>query len=66
MLGGMAPMAIVDLKAGKGPEEAIAQIREREYWKAWGSYKCAVLLVGIGYDPKTLKHSSKVEWAEAQ
>ncbi len=60
------PPFIVELKAGKGPEEAIAQIREREYWKAWGSYKGAVLLVGIGYDPKTLKHSSKVEWAEAQ
>ena len=58
------PPFIVELKAGHSPEEAIEQIKERRYWEAWDGYKGKVLLVGINYDEKTLKHSSKVEWIE--
>ncbi len=57
---------IVELKVGKSPDEAIAQIKEKQYWKAWNRCKGKVLLVGITYDPKTLKHSSKVEWIEVE
>ncbi len=60
---GCAPF-IVELKVGHSPEEAIAQIKEKAYWEAWPSYKGKILLVGINYDPKTLKHHSKVEWIE--
>ena len=59
------PPFIVELKAGHSPEEAISQIKERRYWEAWDGYKGKVMLVGINYDEKTLKHSSKVEWVEA-
>ncbi len=55
---------IVELKIGKSPDEAIAQIKEKAYWEAWSHYKGEVLLVGITYDSKTLKHTSKVEWIE--
>ncbi len=57
---------IVELKVGKSPDEALAQIKERRYWEAWGNYEGKVLLLGISYDPKTLKHSSKVEWIEVE
>ena len=57
---------IVELKVGKSPDEAIAQIKERHYWKAWKRYRGKVLLVGIAYDSNTLKHTSKVEWVEVE
>ena len=59
------PPFIVELKAGHSPEEAIGQIKSKRYWEAWDGYKGKVLLVGINYDEKTLKHSSKVEWIVA-
>ena len=55
---------IVELKADESPEAAIAQIKERRYWEAWGRYKGKVLLVGISYDSSNLKHHSLVEWIE--
>ena len=60
------PPFIVELKAGHSHEEAIEQIKERRYWEAWDGYKGKVLLVGINYDEKTLKHSSKTEWIEIE
>ncbi len=57
---------IIELKAGKSPDEAITQIKKKSYWEAWPSCKGKVLLVGISYDPKTLKHASKVEWIEVE
>ena len=59
------PPFIVELKAGHSPEEAIEQIKSKRYWEAWDGYKGKILLVGINYDEKTLKHSSKTEWIEA-
>ncbi len=52
---------IVELKVDSTPENAIKQIKEKEYFSSLGSYKGNVLLLGISYDSKTMKHSSKVE-----
>ena len=52
---------IVELKVDSTPENAISQIKEREYFNSLGDYKGEVLLLGISYDSKKLKHSSKVE-----
>ena len=52
---------IVELKVDSTPEDAINQIKEKEYFSSLGSYKGNVLLFGISYDSKTMKHSSKVE-----
>ena len=51
---------IVELKINSTPDEAIAQIKEKSYFNSLGSYHGKVLLLGISYDEKTLKHSSKV------
>ena len=55
---------IVELKINSTPDEAIAQIKEKSYFNSLGSYHGKVLLLGISYDEKTLKHSSKVEIIE--
>ncbi len=55
---------IVELKVDSTPEDAIAQIKEKGYFSSLGSYKGKVLLLGISYDSKTMKHSSKVEMIE--
>ncbi len=55
---------IVELKVDSTPEDAISQIKEKEYFSSLGSYKGKVLLLGISYDSKTMKHSSKVEIIE--
>ncbi len=55
---------IVELKMGKSPDEAIAQIKRKRYWEAWEGYRGDVLLVGISYEEDTLKHSSKAEWID--
>ena len=54
---------IIELKAeeGKTANDAIDQIKTKEYLDALGPYKGDVALVGIAYDPHTLKHNSKVE-----
>ena len=57
---------IIELKVGKSPDEAIAQIKRKRYWEAWDGYKGDVLLVGISYEEETLKHTSKVEWIKVQ
>ena len=51
---------IVELKINSTPEDAITQIKEKSYFNALGSYHGKVLLLGISYDEKTLKHNSKV------
>ena len=55
---------IVELKVDSTPEKAIAQIKEKEYFNSLGNYKGKVLLLGISYDSKNLKHSSKVEFID--
>ena len=51
---------IVELKVNSTPDEAIAQIKEKSYFNSLGDYHGKVLLLGISYDEKTLKHNSKV------
>lgn len=55
---------IIELKAGKSPDEAIAQIKKKSCWEAWDGNKGDVLLVGISYEEETLRHSSKAEWID--
>ena len=59
---------ILELKVGFTPEEAINQIKEKQYaLKFRGKvgektkYSGRILAVGISYDKKTKKHSCKVE-----
>ena len=52
---------IIELKVDSSKEECIKQIKTREYFNALGSYKGDVLLLGITYNTKTLKHDSMVE-----
>ena len=55
---------IIELKADSSPEDAISQIREKEYFSSLAGYRGKVLLLGISYDSRKLKHSSKVEFIE--
>ncbi len=52
---------IIELKVDSTPDEAINQIKDKEYVNTLGSYKGDVLLLGISYDSKSLKHNSKIE-----
>lgn len=59
---------ILELKAGRTPEEAIRQIRDRKYVLKFGGklgekprYTGRILGVGIAYDRETKAHSCKVE-----
>ena len=58
---------ILELKVDHTPEEAIAQIKEKNYAARFmertsqGNCPRRVLLVGIGYDKKKKKHRCKVE-----
>ncbi len=53
---------IIELKVDSSEEDAIKQIKEKEYVNTLGSYKGDVLLLGISYDSSNLKHSSKIEY----
>ena len=55
---------MVELKINSSPEVAIEQIKEKKYFNSLGDYHGKVLLLGISYDEKTLKHSSKIEIIE--
>ncbi len=55
---------IIELKADDSAEKAIEQIKNKEYFDALGSYHGKVMLIGINYDSKKLKHDSKVETIE--
>ena len=59
---------ILELKVNHTPEEAIEQIKEKDYalrFKTWnaenGRYTGRILAVGICYDKNTKEHSCKVE-----
>ena len=52
---------IIELKKDDTPEGAISQIKEREYFIPFKNFKGKKLLVGIGYDTKTKKHTVKIE-----
>ncbi len=52
---------IIELKVNSTPLDAINQIKKKEYFNSLGDYHGKVLLLGISYNDKTLKHSSIVE-----
>ena len=58
------PAIIIELKKDDTVENAIDQIKEREYPEALEKYKDNLLLVGISYDSKTKEHFCKIEKAE--
>ena len=51
-----SPVIVIELKYGHSAEEAIAQIKERRYWKKVSDYSGDVLLVGICYDREAKTH----------
>ncbi len=55
---------IIELKADDSAENAIKQIKSKEYFDALGNYHGKVMLIGINYDSKLLKHDSKIETIE--
>ena len=57
------PAFIVELKWGVSAEEAVKQIKEKDYADALKNYSGEVLLVGISYD-KEKHHTCKIERAK--
>lgn len=56
------PGIIIELKAGKTPEDAIAQIKEKEYCeKLKKENVSAILAVGISYDTSQKEHLCIIE-----
>ena len=55
------PVMIVELKWNKSPNQAVCQIRERDYAQVFAGYGCRILFVGISYDTKTKKHKCVIE-----
>ena len=63
-----ADCIILELKAGRSPEAAIKQIKERKYDLRFRGklgenpkYTGRILAVGISYDKKHKKHKCKIE-----
>ncbi len=57
------PAVIIELKKDASPEDAIAQIRSRDYIAKVRQHTEDILLVGINYDTRTKQHSCKIEKA---
>lgn len=55
------PGIVLELKYNRTAEEALAQIKERDYVKAFDRNIRKVLLVGINYDKKTKKHQCLID-----
>ncbi len=63
-----ADCIILELKVGHTPEEAVRQIKEKQYSLRFKGklgespkYSGRILAVGIAYDKKTKNHCCKVE-----
>lgn len=59
--GSALPAMVIELKWNKNVKAAIEQIRDRNYPEVLKSYGSEIVLVGISYNPKTKKHSCKIE-----
>ena len=55
------PALIVELKCGKSAQEAIDQIRERDYADVLKGYGGKILLVGISYEKAEKEHWCRIE-----
>ena len=62
---GDIPGVVVELKWGASAQDAIAQMRERDYAAAFRDTPAErqTLLCGIAYDPKTKRHTCAIEQA---
>lgn len=58
------PAFIVELKWGHSAEEALSQIKAKDYSNALNDYKGEILFVGVNYDKQTKKHTCRIERAE--
>ena len=52
---------IIELKVNDTPENAIAQIKEKNYVQTLKDYTGEKLAIGIAYNSKDKKHSVKIE-----
>ena len=52
---------LIELKKNKTPEDAIAQIKSRNYMQTLEGYKGEKLLIGITYDTDSKQHDIKIE-----
>ena len=57
------PAMIVELKWGHSAEEAVEQIKRKDYLDCLHNYSGEVLLVGVNYD-KEKHHTCKIEWVK--
>ena len=55
------PALIIELKNGHSAEDALKQIKEKNYVDFVKPYAKGALLIGISYDPKTKAHSCLIE-----
>jgi len=55
---------VIELKVDDTIDNAINQIKNKNYTDVFKGYKGKVLLLGVSYDSKTLKHKSKIEYVE--
>ena len=58
------PPMIVELKVDDTPENALKQIEEKGYLRSLEGYKGKVYLLGISYDSRTLRHTSRIKIVE--
>ena len=52
---------VIELKADVSTDEAISQIKNKKYTDVFKGYHGSVLLLGISYDFKMVKHKSLIE-----
>jgi hypothetical protein len=57
------PILLIEFKYGQTADEAMNQIKEKEYFRRYvdGDYPNDVLLIGINYNPKTKDHQCLIE-----
>ncbi len=57
------PILLIEFKYGLSADEALEQIKEKEYFSRYrdGDYPNDVLLIGINYNPKTKDHQCLIE-----
>ena len=60
------PILLIEFKYGQSAEDAMNQIKEKEYFRRYidGDYPNNVLLIGINYNPKTKDHQCLIEKME--
>lgn len=57
------PILLIEFKYAQSAENAIKQIKEKDYFSRYlnGEYPNDILLIGINYDPKTKEHECLIE-----